>query len=296
MHGAVPSTAQPPIPGDALETPPHNKSRQVAFGRTLSFCAFWWAFWWVFSACPPAIGASSADPATVLLKTLNTDPNPEERMRALQALQGSGLLDSKQIARGITDTSSGIRRAVVEMSPPFLQGDAELQRKILALCNDKSEEVRLCLLKNLPLFAPALTGKALGRILTAQQRSPQGWQAAVDVLADRLPEAARSLLGNSALVPDASGKCVVLRSLGMHLASRPEWLAQTLDLLLEDTRSPLWQRTALLEGLALPVGGFPHLKQTPSALERLLLSPEPAIALRAAGLKKKLEHIHAKHR
>jgi hypothetical protein len=82
----------------------------------------------------------------------------------------------------------------------------------------------------------------------------------------------------------------------MHLASRPEWLVQTLDLLLEDTRSPLWQRTALLEGLALPVGGFPHLKQTPSALERLLLSPEPAIALRAAGLKKKLEHIHAKHR
>jgi hypothetical protein len=288
--GAKWNPALNPQPMDVFRAPIRRGLWRVVLWRTACFCACWGAF----AVCQPKAAAAGPATASSLQQTLNTDPNPGERLQALQTLQRNGLLDSKQIARSITDTSPAIRSAVIEMSAPFLPEDEELQRKILALCNDKSGDVRLRLLKSLPLFSPERTAKALARILTAQSRSPESWQAAVDVLADKLPEAARALLGNPALEPDASGGCTVLRSLGMNLATREEWLTQSLDFLHQNTQSPLWQRAALLEGLALPVGGFPPLKQKPRSLDLLLHSPEPAIVLRAEGLKKKLARTDAK--
>lgn len=264
------------------------------FCSELKAGAFWVALLALFFTSQPEAAAAPPGSPAALLHTLNTEPNPKDRLQALQTLQKMGLLDTKQIARSLADTSPAIRCAVLDLAPSFFREDEELQRKLLALCYDKSPEVRLRLLKHLPFFAPARTAKPLGRILTVQSASPEAFQAAVDILGEKLPETVRVLLGNPTLAPDASGGCAALRALGTHLSTREDWLVQTLNCLQENSQSPLWQRTALLEGLALPVGAFARLREKPRSLDLLLRSPESAIAMRAQELQKRLPKINAK--
>jgi hypothetical protein len=210
------------------------------------------------------------------------------------ALHKNGELDTRQIARCLTDTSALIRAEIIPLTVPFLQDDEELQRKVLALCNDKSAEVRLVLLKNLPHFDSARTTKPLTRILIAQSRSPEAWRATLPVLEGKLSQTLKTLLIFPHPISTMDETSALFRKLGSALASREEWFLSAMDALSENTSSPLWQRVAFLEGLAKPASGFPLLKSIPKTLDTLTRSPEAPIASRATEIKRSLAKKEAK--
>jgi hypothetical protein len=105
------------------------------------------------------------------------------------------------------------------------------------------------------------------------------------------------LFGTPYLHPSAGESLAVFRRLGSSLASRAGGVPAALELLGAQPRVPLWQKTALLEGVGAPVSGYAAGKENPAAmeaLEALIRSEEREVAVLAVKLKKKLQRAESK--
>ncbi|HVX12858.1 MAG TPA: PVC-type heme-binding CxxCH protein [Pirellulales bacterium] len=81
--------------------------------------------------------------AVPLLKRLLTEsPEAFARLHALYALSGLGALAEKDLLHGLADEHPGVRRHAVTLSEPFLDGSAELGKKLLAMVADDDLSVR----------------------------------------------------------------------------------------------------------------------------------------------------------
>jgi hypothetical protein len=250
----------------------------------------------ILALLPETVRTLEASQTGALQQTLQTHPDATVRLGALRSLQKAGELDGKQIARSLADTSAVIRAEVIHLSASLAFGDEELRRKILALCNDKSGEVRLAVLRNLSRWEAPRTAKPLIRILAAQTRSPKDWQAAMEILGERLPTTLRMVMSDAGFSMVSKGEASeILKGFGNYLASRSEWIAETLDLVHQKSGAPLWQRMALLQGLIAPASGYPSMSQNPAALSALINCPEPALASLARELDRKLNRQNGKN-
>jgi hypothetical protein len=268
------------------ETPGNRFFCRKTHLAVLLFAALWTARF---------VGAlHAASPNGTLIQSVNTDPDPIRRLQALKTLQQNGDLDARQIARSLTDTSPAIRAEIIQCAAPFLREDTELQRKILALGNDKSAVVRLTLLRNLALFDPSLIANPLARVLTAQSRSSEGWNAALLTLEDKLPLVVRPLFREPHPLHPSSETSAMFRRLGVQLASRSDWLAAALEMISEAATAPLWQRVAFLEGLSKPATALSLSHEGRKTLEALAASSEPAVASLASELRRKIPKTETK--
>jgi hypothetical protein len=204
----------------------------------------------VASLTCPRLSAGEKPPSTAeLVRILNTDGDDQKRLTALQLLEKTSPLDSKQITRSLADTSAEIRTEVIRLALPLLPEDQELQIRLLALSNDRSESVRLQLLKSIRHFSHPSKKKSLLRILTFQVASAGGALAASRTLQGFEWEMLRSLLASPDFRNQTETNAKILGLLTAPIAKLPENIVEVLDFIAGDTGIPPQLQTAVLRGI-----------------------------------------------
>ena len=204
----------------------------------------------VASLLHPRTSASekTASPAE-LARTLNTDRDDQKRLDALRELEKTSPLDSKQIMRSLADTSAAIRTEIIRLALPLIPDERELQIRLLALSNDRSESVRLQLLKSIPHFNHPSTQKSLLRILTLQIASTEGAYAAGSTLEGLEWETLKALLSNPEFCAKTETNAKILNLLTSPIAKLPESLVAALDFIAVEAGVPARLRAAILQGI-----------------------------------------------
>ena len=198
----------------------------------------------------PRLSAGEKPPSTAeLVRMLNTDGDDQKRLAAIHLLEKASPLDAKQITRSLADTSAVIRTEVIRLAMPLLPEDPELQIRLLALCNDRSETVRLQLLKSLRHFNHPSKQKSLLRILTLQVASADGALAATRALQGSEWEMLRSLLANPDFRNQTETNAKILGLLATPIGKLPENIVEALDFIAGDTGIPPQLQTAILRGI-----------------------------------------------
>jgi len=198
----------------------------------------------------PRLSAGEKPPSTAeLVRILNTDGDHQKRLAALHLLEKTSPPDSKQITRSIADTSAEIRAEVIRLALPLVPQDPELQIRLLALSNDRSETVRLQLLRSIRHFSHPSKQKSLLRILTLQVTSADGALAAGRMLQGFEWEVLKSLLTNPDFRNQTETNAKILDLLTAPIAKLPESILEALDFIAADVGVPPWLQTAILRGI-----------------------------------------------
>lgn len=120
---------------------------------------------------PSAFGQQSEPARQATLKTLNTDLSEAARLEAFVNLEKTGALDSKQISRSLCDTAPALRAAALRVGEGLVNGDTELELRLIALNHDRSALVQLQLLKSLPNFSHPTAAIALKKVIQTLLKS-----------------------------------------------------------------------------------------------------------------------------
>lgn len=190
----------------------------------------------------------SASPSA-LSQILNTDGDDQKRLNALRELEETSPPDAKQITRSLADTSAAVRTEVIRLALPLIAGDDELQIRLLALANDRSESVRLQLLKSIRHFNHASAKKSLLRILTIQVGSKAGAAAAESALQGLEWETLKGLLANPDFNAPTETNAKILHLFTTSIATLPESMMELLDFMASDDTIPPGRRAAILRGV-----------------------------------------------
>lgn len=118
-----------------------------------------------------ALAQQSDGSRQAALKTINTDLSEANRLEAFNRLEQTGGLDANQISRSICDTAPALRAAALRAGEAFAGKDADLELRLLALCNDHAAQVQLQLLESLPKFHHPKAAPALRSLLAKLQAS-----------------------------------------------------------------------------------------------------------------------------
>jgi hypothetical protein len=230
----------------------------------------------------------SASPSE-LSHVLNTDGDDQKRLSALRQLEETSPPDAKQITRSLADTSAAIRAEIIRLALPLIATDDELQIRLLALANDRSESVRLQLLKFIQHFNHPLVNKSLLRILTLQVGSKAGNAAAQSALQGSEWETLKRLLGNPDFNAPTEAHSKILHLLTTGIATIPESMMELLDFIASDTNVPPGRRVEILRA-ACPRENDAKLPlpRKPDALSSLTSSPEAEIRDAARKLESQL--------
>lgn len=107
-------------------------------------------------------GDQAAVPA--LKEVVAQSSRPEGRMQALCTLDGLHALDNAEIAKGLTDSSPGVRRQAVRLAEHRLGEDAALAKGVAALVADPDLGVRYQLALSLGEWDDPQAGALLGQL------------------------------------------------------------------------------------------------------------------------------------
>lgn len=215
---------------------------------------------------------------TELSHVLNTDGDDQKRLSALRQLEETSPPDAKQITRSLADTSAAIRAEIIRLALPLIATDNELQIRLLALANDRSESVRLQLLKFIHHFNHPSVKKSLLRILTLQVGSTAGTAAAESAIQGSEWQILKQLLGNPNFNVPTEAHSKILHLLTTGIATIPESMMELLDFIASDATIPPGRRAEILRA-ACPRENDAKLPlpRKPDALFSLTSSPEAEI-------------------
>lgn len=189
--------------------------------------------------------AKPASPSE-LSKILNSDVDDQKRLNALRELEETSPPDAKQITRSLADTSPAIRTEIIRLALPLIEGDDELQIRLLALANDRSELVRLQLLKSIRHFTHPSAKKSLLRILTLQVGSNAGTTAAGSTLQGMEWETLKRLLAHPDFNAPTETNGKILRLLTASIATLPDSMIALLDFIASDAGISSGRRAEIL--------------------------------------------------
>ena len=230
----------------------------------------------------------SASPSE-LSHVLNTDGDDQKRLNALRQLEETSPPDAKQITRSLADTSPEIRAEVIRLALPLIAADDELQIRLLALANDRTESVRLQLLKFIRHFNHPSAKKSLLRILTLQVGSKAGTAAAESALQGSEWETLKRLLGNPDFNTPTEAHSKILLLLTTNISAIPESMMELLDFIASDATIAPGRSAEILRAVCPQENDAKlPLPRKPDALTSLTSSPEAEIRDAARQLKSHL--------
>lgn len=192
--------------------------------------------------------AKPASPSELSL-TLNTDGDDNKRLNALRELAETSPPDAKQITRSLADTSAAVRAEVIRLALPLIAGNEELQVRVLALANDRSESVRLQLLNSIRHFNHPSAQKSLLRILTLQVHSQAGAAAAGAVLQGLEWQTLKRLLVSPDFNEQTESNAKILTLFTNKIATIPESMIDLLSFIATEDTIPPGRKAAILHGV-----------------------------------------------
>jgi mono/diheme cytochrome c family protein/glucose/arabinose dehydrogenase len=233
--------------------PALSKATPAQLAQTLSNPKGWWRD--TAQRLLVERGDKSVAPA---LKTLAANaPDWRTRLHALWTLDGLDAIDVAQVEKALTDANADVRASAVRLSERWLGQDPALAAKVLKLQTDKNWNVRRQLAASLgELPAPARVEPAVA-MLTTDGADPMIVDAAISGLkgveADVL---ARVIQGKAAAPPT---EAVAMLTGALAKSGDAAAVQRAIDIAADAAR-PMWQRTAVLQGLdaglpALGAGG-----------------------------------------
>jgi len=207
--------------------------------------------WWRDTA--QRLLVEQQDPkATATLKQLaRVGTEPLGRLHALWTLEGCQQLDPATLQAALADTRPEIRSAAIRLSETSLKNHPGLLNAVLALVEDPEERVRLQLALTLGEVKDARAATALAALLARHPGNPYLRDAVLTGVPGRELEMLEGLLGNPDWRNPAAGRGEALKRLAVCVTAEGKGNRVARLLVLADNAAahPVWQRTAILDGL-----------------------------------------------
>ena len=219
-------------------------------------------------AVAPALRAFAADAA-----------NPLGRLHALWTLDGLGALDPAAVRRALGDTDARVAAAAVRLAGKFLtpKPDEEIFARLVTLTRTGDAQVRLQLALTLGDVRSPAGDAALRDLVAANARQPYLAGAAISGLAGR-EEAFVAALARESQDGAAMPTEAVALATSAVLKSGKTPRIETVLALAADERTPVWARSAVLDGVQRFLPKSPDGDVVPG---RLAAEPKALVALAA---------------
>ncbi len=210
------------------------------------------------------------------------------RLKALWTMEGLGAIEPGILAPLLDDPAVKIRTTAIRLSEPFLAArQAGLTEQVLKHSSDPAREVRVQLALSVAEAPPAVREATLAGLLRRDASAPFLAASAVSSLAGRELAFLESLVSSPEWREAGEGYAQVLHLLAAAVAEGAQSAeVKRLFALAGGEGSPLWQRRAVLRGIAM--SGLRHVDAMPTAMAAAAKSADPEIAESAGEMMTRL--------
>jgi len=231
------------------------------------------------------VSAGDTTPATAIRTLALTHADARVRLQALWTLDGLDALDDATLRMALGDRDSHVRANALRLAETRLDENQPLRATALALEHDASLVVRRQAIYSFGAASDTAVRSAVVRLLERDIDAPFVADAFVSGLAGRELETLETLIGRGDWAEASAGRTAVMRALATAvLQGGSKAHVAALERRLADVGSvAVWQRLALLEGLAAADG--PRAAAVRPALDGALASSDAAVRAAARELR-----------
>ena len=208
--------------------------------------------WWRDTAQRVLVERGDASVAPDLKTLAASAPDWRTKLHALWTLDGLDAIEVGSVRKALTDTNPNVRASAVRLSERWLDKDAELRTAVIGLIDDRNWNVRRQVAASLGAMPAADRVDPAVTVLTRFGADPIIVDAAVSSLsgveADVLAKVMQAKTAGAAATPAERSEAVTMLAAAVAKSGDVAAVQRVIDVAV-DASQPMWERTALLQGL-----------------------------------------------